>query len=186
MPAQHVGSVDVFLEAIDAAAPGDILVADNGGRLDESCIGDLMALEAKAAGLGGIVIWGLHRDSLDITRIALPLFSLGAIPTGPLTVTDRTPDALQRATVGNWVITADDLVLGDDDGVVFIPSPRAEEILSHAEAIRATESRQAELISSGSSLRGQVQFASYLAKRTDDPTLTFRRHLRDVGGAIEV
>src|SRR5437899_4641583 len=43
-PARHVGSVDVFLEAIEGSAPGDVLVVDNGGRLDESCVGDLVAL----------------------------------------------------------------------------------------------------------------------------------------------
>jgi regulator of RNase E activity RraA len=37
-PAQHAGSVDVFLEAFGTAAPGDVLVVDNGGRLDESCV----------------------------------------------------------------------------------------------------------------------------------------------------
>src|SRR6187431_1995160 len=55
LPAKHVGSVDVFLEAIDSSQPGEVLVVDNGGRLDEACVGDLIALEAEAAGLGGIV-----------------------------------------------------------------------------------------------------------------------------------
>src|SRR3954465_9231089 len=58
-PARHVGSVDVFLEALEDAEPGDVLVIDNGGRFDESCVGDLVALETQAAGLEGIVIWGL-------------------------------------------------------------------------------------------------------------------------------
>ena len=35
-PARHTGSVDVFLEAIDGAAPGDVLVVDNNGRQDEA------------------------------------------------------------------------------------------------------------------------------------------------------
>jgi regulator of RNase E activity RraA len=82
-PAQHVGSVDIFLEALEGAAPGDVLVVGNGGRLDEACVGDLVALEAQAAGLEGLVIWGLHRDTADIRAIGLPVFSLGAIPTGP-------------------------------------------------------------------------------------------------------
>jgi 4-hydroxy-4-methyl-2-oxoglutarate aldolase len=59
VPAQHYGSVDVFLEAMGSAKKGDILVIDNGGRPDEGCIGDLTALEAKACGLAGIVVWGL-------------------------------------------------------------------------------------------------------------------------------
>src|SRR6266404_9506008 len=40
-PARHVGSVDIFLEALSEAAPGEVLVVDNGGRLDEACVGDL-------------------------------------------------------------------------------------------------------------------------------------------------
>jgi regulator of RNase E activity RraA len=68
-PARHVGSVDVFLEALEDAEPGDVLVIDNGGRFDESCVGDLVALETQAAGLEGIVIWGLHRDTADLRAI---------------------------------------------------------------------------------------------------------------------
>ena len=81
-PARHVGSVDAFLEAFETAAPGDVLVVDNGGILDEACVGDLVALEAYEAGMEGMAIWGLHRDTADIRVIGLPVFSLGAIPTG--------------------------------------------------------------------------------------------------------
>lgn len=62
LPAQHAGSVDVFLEAFELSRPGDVLVVDNGGRDDEACVGDLVTLEAAQAALAGIVIWGLHRD----------------------------------------------------------------------------------------------------------------------------
>src|SRR5581483_8611973 len=61
LPARHYGSVDVFLEAFGAAEPGDLLVVDNGGRTDEACVGDLTVLEAAAAGVAGLVVWGLHR-----------------------------------------------------------------------------------------------------------------------------
>jgi 4-hydroxy-4-methyl-2-oxoglutarate aldolase len=40
-PARHIGSsVDIFLEALTATDPGDVLVIDNGGPLDEACIWD--------------------------------------------------------------------------------------------------------------------------------------------------
>jgi 4-hydroxy-4-methyl-2-oxoglutarate aldolase len=184
-PARHVGSVDIFLEALERAAPGDVLTVDNGGRLDESCAGDLVALEAQEAGLAGIVIWGLHRDTADIQAIGLPVFSLGTIPTGPQRLDERLSDALETATVGDWTVTREDLVLGDDDGVLFVPAARAEDVFALAETIRDTERRQAERIRAGVSLRSQVQFDTYLARRQETPSMSFREHLRAVGGAIE-
>jgi regulator of RNase E activity RraA len=184
-PARHVGSVDIFLEALEGAAPGDVLVVDNAGRLDEACVGDLVALEAQGAGLEGLVIWGLHRDTADIRAIGLPVFSLGAIPTGPQRLDDRPQDALESAVVGEWTVNREDIVLGDDDGVLFVPATRAGEIFTFAEKIRDTERRQADRMRADESLRSQVQFDTYLAQRKETPSLTFRDHLRTVGGAIE-
>ena len=160
-------------------------MADNDGRLDESCVGDLVVLEAQAAGLEGIVIWGLHRDTIDIQAIGLPVFSLGAIPAGPQRLDSRAPDALASATVGDWAVDREDLVLGDDDGVLFVPATHAGDVFTLAETIRDTERRQAEQLHVGVSLRSQVQFDSYLAQRQRTPSLSFRDHLRAVGGAIE-
>jgi regulator of RNase E activity RraA len=184
-PARHVGSVDIFLEALEGAAPGDVLVVDNGGRLDEACVGDLVALEAQAAGLEGIVIWGLHRDTADLRAVGLPVFSLGAIPTGPQRLDVRPQDAVESATVGDWTVGREDVVLADDDGVLFVPGSRAVDIFTLAETIRDTERRQAERIRAGVSLRSQVRFGAYLAQRQQTPSYSFRDHLRAVGGAVE-
>lgn len=184
-PARHSGSVDVFLEAFEGAEPGDVLVVDNGGRLDEACVGDLVLLEARAAGLAGIVIWGLHRDTADLRAIGLPVFSLGAFPAGPQRLDPRPDGAFTSAEVGQWTVGRADLVLADDDGVLFVPANRAGELLTIAETIRDTEHRQAERIRSGFSLRDQVRFDAYLSRRRSTPALTFREHLRTVGGAIE-
>jgi len=186
VPAQHAGSVDIFLEAINSTVHGDVLVADNGGRTDEACVGDLVIHEAHGAGLGGVVIWGLHRDSADIASIGLPVFSMGSIPTGPVGLRPRAEDALSSANVGEWRLSRDDLVFGDDDGLLFVPADRIEEIFSIAESIRDTERHQAEQIRSGTSLREQLHFDKYLTKRQTNPELGLREHLRAVGGAIEV
>jgi regulator of RNase E activity RraA len=185
LPAQHVGSVDVFLEAFESAEAGDVLVVDNGGRRDEACVGDLVALEAAAAGIAGLVVWGLHRDTVDITAIGLPVFSLGALPTGPLRLDPLPADALSTATIGEWTVTREDVVLGDEDGVVFVPADRIDELFDLAESIRDTEHAQADEIRAGRSLRDQVRFADYLTARAANPDLTFRQHLRAVRGAIE-
>jgi regulator of RNase E activity RraA len=184
--ARHAGSVDIFLEAFESAEPGDVLVVDNGGRLDEACVGDLVVLEAQAAGLAGLVVWGLHRDTADIRAIGLPVFSLGATPTGPLRLDASPDDALGSGAVGDWTVDASDLVVGDDDGVLFVPAGRAGDLFTLAETIRDTERRQADQIRAGVSLRHQVRFDAYLTRRRQEPELTFRDHLRAVGGAIEV
>jgi len=185
VPVRHAGSVDVFLEALADAATGGVLVVDNGGRLDEACIGDLVVLEARAAGLSGVVVWGLHRDTADIRAIGLPVFSLGSVPAGPLQVRDRPQDALAAATVGDWTVGTEDLVLGDDDGVLFIPAAAAGKLLTLADTIHDAERHQAGKIRTGESLRSQLQFDTYLARQRQDPSLTFRSHLRSIGGAIE-
>lgn len=82
-------------------------------------------------------------------------------------------------------MTRDDLVLSDGDGALFVPSRQAEKIFTLAETIRDTERRQAEQIRAGVSLRSQVRFSDYIAKRGQTPALSFREHLRAVGGAIE-
>ncbi|ERG63084.1 hypothetical protein L332_01265 [Agrococcus pavilionensis RW1] len=184
LPAQHVGSVDVFLEALERSEPGDVLLVDDGGRADRACVGDLVALEAAGAGLAGIVIWGLHRDSAELREIALPVWSLGASPTGPASVERQPADALEVARLGEHAATRGDLVLADDDGAILVPLAHASAVADAAARIRDTERRQAERMRAGSSLREQVRFRGYLdARRTRG--IGFREHLRDVGGAIE-
>jgi len=180
-----VGSVDVFLEALSGIERGDVMVIDNGGRLDEACIGDLVVLEVMAAGLAGMVVWGLHRDTADLVDIGLPVFSLGTLPTGPQRLDARSGDALRSARVGDHLLTSGDFVVGDADGVLFLPQERLPEIISAAEGIRATEREQARKMRAGTTFRQQVRFDDYLARRAVNPSFAFREHLRAVGKAIE-
>ncbi len=184
-PARHVGSIDVFLEVLQGPAQGEVLVVDNGGRLDEACVGDLVTLEAKGEGIAGIVIWGLHRDSREIREIGLPLFSLGALPTGPQRLDARPADVFGWATVGTHVVTPSDFVVADADGVLFLPEARLDDIIAAAVAIRDTERRHIEAMKTGRSFRSQVRFSEYMSRRDRDARYSFRQHIKDVEAAGE-
>ena len=185
LPAGHYGSVDVFLEAMGTAEPGDVLVIDNAGRLDEGCIGDLTALEAQACGLGGIVVWGAHRDTEELQRIGFPVFSYGICPAGPQRHAVPAADALIKVRFGDHVVGKEDVIFCDLDGGVFVPGHRADEVLTVARSIWEKEREQAKAVKAGKTLRQQLKFDEYLIRRTKDPTYTFRKHLRALGGAVE-
>lgn len=186
LPARHSGSVDVFLEAIGRAAPGDLLVIDNGGRRDEACIGELTVLEMRAAGLSGVVLWGCHRDTLELVEIGFPVFTYGRCPFGPQRLDPRAADALASARIGEFAVDPAWVGFADDDGVLFAPGESAPALLAAAAAIHARKREQADRVVAGETLRAQFRFDEFLARRAREPERTFRQHLREIDGAIEV
>lgn len=113
------------------------------------------------------------------------LFSYGTYPSGPLRRDPQEPEALSSARFGEHVITSDDIVFADDDGVAFVPADRVDEVLDAARAIWQVEREQASRIAAGETLRAQTSFDEYQSRRANDLSYTLRQHLRQIGGAIE-
>ncbi len=185
LPSRHYGSVDVFFEAFEAAEGGEVFVIDNGGRTDEGCIGDLTVLEAQAAGIAGMLVWGVHRDTRELRDIDIPIFTYGTCPAGPRRTDPTEPEALASARFGDDEVGKDHVVFADEDGAVFLPATDVDKVLATATSICETERNQADLVRAGSTLRDQLRFREYLDIRDGDSTYTLRKHLRSMGGAIE-
>jgi regulator of RNase E activity RraA len=133
-----------------------------------------------------MVVWGAHRDTAELVEIGFPVFSYGRCPSGPRRLDERRSDALLSARFGGTVVSSGFSVFADDDGAVFVPLESTAEVLATAAGIRERERRQAQAVAGGRTLREQFRFEDYLRGRAEDPTLTLRRHLERVGGAIEV
>ena len=193
LPVTHFGSVDVFLEAIDTAERGDVLVIDNANRQDEACIGDLTVIEAATAGIAGVVLWGCHRDTAELLEIGLPVFSTGSIPLGPLGVRGApapspagAPAPHRSCSFDGFTVGRDQVVFADGDGIVFVRESEARAVLEAARAINATERRQADSVRKGTTLRAQLEWDTYLEARRQRPEYTLREHLVKLRAAIEV
>ena len=176
----------MFLEAIAASEPGDVLVIDNTGRLDEGCIGDLVAGEAHAAGMAGIVVWGAHRDTEAIDAIGIPVWSLGAFLAGPQELRTRSPHALEAASLSHVTVTRDDVIFADVDGVIVVPDADLVRVIDTARDIAAREQAQAARLRKGERLRDQLLLEDFVTRRSADPSYTFRDHLKTIGAAIEI
>ncbi|MBT2387354.1 RraA family protein [Streptomyces sp. ISL-11] len=178
---QHTEGVVSILAGIDAAAGGEVLLIDNLGRTDEACVGDLVAIEARQAGIAGVVVWGCHRDTDELAAIGLPVFSIGPCPASPRLGPDSTEPPSLPPVAGE----DGDLVVADSDGVLVVPAAVRGDVTALAERIVTAERAQAERALAGDSLREQLQWKAFQERRRAEPGYTFRSHLALINGAFE-
>jgi regulator of RNase E activity RraA len=142
-PSQHLGTAP-----IEAAKPGDIIVIDNGGQLQFSCWGGLLALSAKLKGLSGVVIDGASRDIDEARDLKFPVFARGAVPMTARgrVIQDSYNQEIQFAGVQ---CHPGDLVIADGSGVVIIVKEKEKEVVAAAEEIYRQEQEMGDGIRKG-------------------------------------
>jgi 3-hexulose-6-phosphate synthase / 6-phospho-3-hexuloisomerase len=137
------------VEAIDQAAPGDVIVIDAGG-LPPAVWGELATESAKNKGLAGLVVHGAVRDTADIRRLQFPVWSAlvcshAGDPHGLGHVNLPISIAGQRVCPGDWIVA-------DDDGVIVLPRDRAVEMANRAADVLEAENRIRAEIQAGGTL----------------------------------
>jgi regulator of RNase E activity RraA len=106
-------------KAFDLAKPGDVIVVDAEGALDNALVGEMMLTHAETRGIAGVVIYGAIRDSGHVKNHPFPVFASGVTLRGPF---QSGPGHINvPISIGGMVVEPGDLILGDDDGVICIP-----------------------------------------------------------------
>ena len=140
------------VEAIDAAAPGDVIVIDAGG-VPPAVWGELASNSAQRLGIAGVVVNGAIRDSHDIAALKFPAFSRQVVPHA------GEPKGFGEfgvaVNIGGQRVRPGDYILGDDDGVCVLPKEIAVEYANRAQDVLEKENRLREEILAGSTL-GEV------------------------------
>lgn len=151
------GTVGDFL---DDVKPGQVVVIDNGGRLNCTVWGDIMSYLASRNQVAGTVIDGVCRDVPAIKELDYPIFTKGVYM---VTGKDRVyVDRLNTpVSICNVQIRPGDLIVGDDSGVVAIPYEMAESILAEAMEIAEKEESIRAALRNGISLKEARAAAGY-------------------------
>jgi 4-hydroxy-4-methyl-2-oxoglutarate aldolase len=145
--------------AIEAAAPGDIIVVEQSTGLDAASWGGNLALGAKMRSVAGVIVEGPARDIDDCIRLDFPVFARSH--------TSRTARGriVEVATgepimVGDVVVSPGDYAIADGSGVVFIAQSEVARVMETAEAIMEREEAMAQALREGTSI-SKVMGANY-------------------------
>ena len=155
----HSGRPEPFglmFRALDEMHAGEVYIAA-GGSLRYAFWGGLMSTRAKSLGAAGAVLAGYHRDTREILSLGLPVFSMGAYAQDQR-LRGRVVDYRCRVEFGNAVtVESGDLIVGDLDGVLVVPTAHVSDIVHAALAKAEGEDRVRTMIERG--LRTEAIFA---------------------------
>jgi 4-hydroxy-4-methyl-2-oxoglutarate aldolase len=123
--------------AIYRAEPGSVIVVDAGGDEEYAVAGGNVCAIAQRHGVAGFVIDGVIRDIAEVRESRFPLFARGTVPIPG--VKKVVSPLNEQVRCGGVVVTAGDVVVADEEGIVVVPAARAGDVLVRAQAILAKE-----------------------------------------------
>ncbi len=165
--------------ALDMLQPGDVLVVDLFGKKEGgTLVGDnLFYYVMKTTKNGGIVVDGSIRDLEGIAEMAMPAY-----------VRSVHPSAIGGATlsginipirIGNVTVMPGDVVVGDREGISFIPPQALSEILDRADTLHIHDEWTRKKFDEGKYKSSEIysapkdpallkEYQEYLKKRLDE------------------
>jgi regulator of RNase E activity RraA len=165
--------------AIDMLQPGDVLVVDLfGKKVGGTIVGDnLFFYVNQATHGGGLVVDGSIRDLNGISEIEMPAYfrSVDPTPIGNVMLTGINVPI----RIGNVTVMPGDLVVGDREGIYFVPPQFVEEVVDKADETHIHDEwtkkkfaegkyKSSEIYGSPSDPKLQQEYREYLKKRLDE------------------
>lgn len=120
-----------LIQAILMAPKGSVLVVNSSNNLKTAIIGDNYSAAAKELGILGIVTDGIVRDYQEIIDLDFPIFCKGH---GTLSPTKK-GGGVKEVTLelGGVTVRPGDIIIGDRNGVISIPSEEYETLIAKAD-----------------------------------------------------
>src|SRR5215469_12458658 len=165
--------------AIDMLQPGDVLVVDMfGKKVDGTIVGDnLFYYVMKATHGGGLVVDGSVRDLDGLSEIDMPAYFRSADPTpiGNVMLTGINVPV----RIGGVTVMPGDLVVGDREGVYFVPPQFVKEMLDRADEIHVHDEwtkkkfdegkyKSSDIYGSPKDPKLQEEYRQYLNRRLEE------------------
>ena len=140
------------IELIDSLLEGEVCVLSCNNNKNIAPWGELLTTRARYLKAAGCLTDGCIRDSNAIRKMKFPIFSSGTNPVdtkyrGKMMMSDV------PARVGGVLINSGDLIFGDQDGIVSIPSKIVDEVVEKSYQKVSQENTVREELKEGKSLK---------------------------------
>ena len=120
------------------AGKGDVVVVDNGGRLDVASWGEFHGYACKENGVAGAIVDGATRDGPEIRVSGFPTFVRGLTPVKSQWDL-KTASINEPVMLGQVEVNPGDIIFADETGVLVIPEAKKTMVLAKANEIRRLE-----------------------------------------------
>lgn len=151
--ASHGGGYNAQKRAFDVLGPGDVLVIEARGERESGTVGDVLALRAQVNGAAGIVTDGGVRDLAIVAALDIPTYHAGGHPA--VLGRKHVPwDADITVACGGAAVQPGDVIVGDADGLLVIPTALVEEVVADALEQEREEEFIAEQVAAGARIDG--------------------------------
>src|SRR5918999_1405340 len=140
-------------KAVEDCPPGAVFVIDSRKDPRAASAGSILVSRLMKRGVAGVVTDGGFRDAPEISRLGIPAYHNR--PSAPTNLTlHQALDINVPIGCGDVPVFPGDVVVGDGEGVVVIPTNIADEIADEAFDMTAFEDFVAEEVMKGRSILG--------------------------------